>query len=213
LTQPQHGADLIAKLGVSRQHVHQSVVRLAALGLIRTGEADRPIYAVARSDDPSILLRASEETVLSVFPETAATTVANIARACHRTSEETASVMRVLSDYGLVEPAGHSRRGEVYHLTPAGQAHWQRRPVAQTADLPALPVKSDRVRLVLSQLAQHGPARTHSVGQALGIPRLSINALMQYLKRKGLVCKTSMDLHAPHELTNEGKETLQSMLT
>lgn len=208
---PRYGTELAAELGVSHQRVHQLVVRLAALGLIRLGEPDRPLHVLARSNDPSILLGASEETVLSAFPETAGTTIAKIAAASNRSSRDTASAIDLLIEQGLAETAGHSRHGELYRLTPAGRAHWQRRPAARIADLPALPVKSDRVRLVLIYLAQHGPTRTHRIGQALGIPRASVNALMQYLKRKGLVRKASVELNAPHELTGEGRETLEAM--
>jgi len=83
--------------------------------------------------------------------------------------------------------------------------------LTQKADLPPLPVKSDRVRLVLAHLAEHGPTRTHHIGMALGIPRAFINALMQYLNRKGLVRKSGTDLHAPHEITAVGGATLRDM--
>lgn len=211
LTRPRHGADLASELGVTRQRVHQLVVRLAALGLVRIGDPDRPLDSVARSDDPSVLLPAIHGTVLSAFPKTTGTTLAKIAKASGRSSGEIASVIGFLIEERLAEVTRHSRRGDLFRLTPAGHAHWQRRPLARTADLPALPVRSNRVWLVLAHLAQHGPTRTYSVGQALGIPRASANALMQYLKRKGLVRKSGTDLNAPHELTTEGEETLRAM--
>ena len=211
LAQPRRGTELAAEIGVSSQRLLQLVVRLAALGLVRIADPNRPLHAVARSDDHSVLLRPSEETVLSAFPETAGTTVTKITAACRRAPEETASVIDSLIEQGLVETVDHSRHGELHRLTPTGRAHWQRRPVARKAELPPLPVRSDRVRLVLAYLAQHGPTRTRSIGQALGIPRASANALMQYLKRKGLVRKSGAELNAPHELTREGQETLKAM--
>jgi hypothetical protein len=45
----------------------------------------------------------------------------------------------------------------------------------------------------------------------LRIPRESINALMQYLKRKQLVEKTSQEFSAPYSLTNEGHAALAEM--
>jgi Mn-dependent DtxR family transcriptional regulator len=210
LVRPRRGAELAAELGVSLQRVHQLVVRLAALGLVRIGDPDRPLHIVARSADRSVLLGVLEETVLSAFPEIAGTTLAKIAKASRRTSREAASAIDLLIEHGLAEAAGPTRHGELYRLTLAGRGHWQRRPT-RTADLPPLPVKSDRVRLVLAHLAEHGPTRTHTIGEALDIPRASINALMQYLKRKGLVRKSGTDLHAPHELTAEGEETLRGM--
>lgn len=212
LTRPRRGTELTAELGVTHQRVHQLVVRLAALGLVRIGDLDRPSLIVARSGDRAVLLRAAEEAVLSSFPDTAGTTLIKISQASRRTPEETAELMGILIEKGLVEAVGPSRRVELYRLTPSGHEHWQRRPAARTADLPALPVRSDRVRLVLAHLAEHGPTRTHNVGHALEIPRPSVNALMQYLKRLGLVRKSTGDLHAPHELTSEGEETLRAML-
>ncbi len=150
LARPQHGTELVAELGVTPQRLHQVVVRLAALGLVRIGDLERPLHIVARSDDRSCLLRVSEERVFSAIPDTAGTTIAKVATASRRSLEETASVIGLLIDEGLAEVAGHSRHGELYRLTPAGRAHWQRRLVGRTADLPALPVRSDRVRLVLS---------------------------------------------------------------
>jgi DNA-binding MarR family transcriptional regulator len=211
LARPRRGSELAAEIGVSHQRLHQLVVRLAALSLVRIADPNRPLHAVARSEDHSVLLRPPEETVLSAFPETAGTTVTKITAACRRSPEDIASFIGLLIEQGLVETAGHSRHGELYRLTPTGRAHWQRRPLARRAELPPLPVRSDRVRLVLAYLAQHGPTRTHSVGQALGIPRASANALMQYLKRKGLVRKSGAELSAPHELTREGQETLKAM--
>jgi hypothetical protein len=173
LVRPRRGAELAAELGVSLQRVHQLVVRLAALGLVRIGDPDRPLHIVARSADRSVLLGVLEETVLSAFPETAGTTLAKIAKASRRTSGEAASAIDLLIEHGLAEAAGPTRHGELYRLTLAGRGHWQRRP-ARTADLPPLPVKSDRVRLVLAHLAEHGPTRTHTIGEALDIPRASI---------------------------------------
>ncbi len=212
LARPQHGTKIVAELGVTPQRLHQLVVRLAALGLVRIGDLERPLHVVARSDDRSCLLRVSEEKVFSAIPDTAGTTIAKIATASRQSLAETASVIGLLIDEGLAEVAGHSRHGDLYKLTSAGREHWQRRPLGRTADLPALPVRSHRVQMVLAHLAQHGPTRTQRIGHALGIPRASMNALMQYLKRKGLVRKSGEQLTAPYELTSEGQETLEAML-
>jgi hypothetical protein len=45
----------------------------------------------------------------------------------------------------------------------------------------------------------------------LRIQRESINALMQYLKRKHLVEKTGQEFNAPYSLTNEGHAALAEM--
>jgi predicted transcriptional regulator len=46
---------------------------------------------------------------------------------------------------------------------------------------------------------------------ALKIPQPSINALMQYLKRKGLVQKASQEQAAPYSLTGKGLAALTEM--
>jgi DNA-binding IclR family transcriptional regulator len=64
----------------------------------------------------------------------------------------------------------------------------------------------------LSHLAEHGPARIRDLRDALAIPHDSANALMQYLKRIGLIRKTGDALTAPLELTPQGLETQQAMI-
>ena len=74
-----------------------------------------------------------------------------------------------------------------------------------------LKVKSERVCSVLSHLAERREARIKEVRDALAIPQTSINALMQYLKRKGLVEKRGRELSAPYGLTTEGHDILREM--
>ncbi len=211
LDRPRRGSELATELGLSPQRVHQLVVRLVAFGLVRTGDPDRPLHTVARQDDHTVLLRVGEEKVLSAIPANEATTIGRIARASKRSVGETMTAVRVLVEQGLVGTAGHSRRGELYCLTPTGRSHWQRRPEVRAASLPPLPVRSERVRLVLDHLNGEGPTRTVRVGEALGIPHESMNGLMQYLKRKGLVQKAGTGLNDPHEITPEGKAALAGM--
>jgi len=45
----------------------------------------------------------------------------------------------------------------------------------------------------------------------LGLPPKSMNALMQYLKRKRFVEKNGRELHAPYSLTAEGLAALAEM--
>jgi DNA-binding MarR family transcriptional regulator len=99
-------------------------------------------------------------------------------------------------------------KGDLYRLTAAGSAHWQRSATARRADIPPLPFRSGRVFAVLSFLATRGPTRTRDVGHALGISQTSMNALMQTLKRKKMVRTQSDAHHAPYELTQDGRETL-----
>jgi predicted transcriptional regulator len=85
-----------------------------------------------------------------------------------------------------------------------GLKHPQRARSARRAQEPRLPVESDRVRKVLSAISDSGALRIKDVTETLQIPHQSINALMQYLKRKHLVEKTGQDLHAPYSLTETG---------
>ena len=73
-------------------------------------------------------------------------------------------------------------------------------------------VRSDRVFRVLSLIADRSEVRIMEVRDALSIPHNSMNALMQYLKRRGLVRKANPDLTASYELTTEGCDTLGEMI-
>ncbi len=112
---------------------------------------------------------------------------------------------------GLVEEAGSIKAQTLYRLAAEGRAHFQRRASARRAEPAPLKVKSDRVRSVLSYLAERGGARIKDVRDALGISHASMNALMQYLKRLGLVRKISCELSAPYALTTEGRDILREM--
>jgi hypothetical protein len=79
------------------------------------------------------------------------------------------------------------------------------------AQAPRLPVESDRVRNVLSPIQESGALRIRDVTNVLKVPRESINALMQYLKRKHLVKKTGHEFNAPYSLTDEGHAALVEM--
>jgi predicted transcriptional regulator len=89
--------------------------------------------------------------------------------------------------------------------------HPQYIPSAAHAQAPRLPVESDRVRKVLSAIFDSGELRIRDVTTTVSVPHQSINALMQYLKRKRLVKKRGPDLHSPYALTAEGIAALAEM--
>jgi predicted transcriptional regulator len=89
--------------------------------------------------------------------------------------------------------------------------HPQRDNFTRHAEAPRPPVQSDRVRNVLSAIREAGALRIRDVTNILRIEQQSINALMQYLKRKHLVEKTSQEFSAPYSLTNEGHAALAEM--
>ena len=211
LDRPRHGAELGALLGVTRQRVHQLVVALFARDLIRAGDPGCPGFVVALKEDPSLLLRQDQERVLSAFPDTEATTLSKIALVTHMAKGRTAAVAESLRETGLIEKTGAAVHGGLYRLTATGSAHWQRSTAGPRADVPPLPFRSNRVRDVLSFLESEGPTRTRDVGLRLEISQTSINALMQYLKRKKVVRTRSGARHAPHELTPEGRQMLAAM--
>lgn len=215
LDRPRHGSELPALLGVTRQRVHQLVVALLALDLVRSGDSNSVTFAIALKDDPSILLPLDQERVLSAFPEAQATTLARVAAAIRRPSRQVATIAEMLRAAGLIRDAGTATSGELYRLTAAGAAHWQRSAMARRAKVTVTPppFRSTRVRDVLSHLASEGPTRTRDIGYRLGIPQISINALMQYLKRKKAVrTQPRTDArYAPYELTPHGCEMLAAM--
>jgi DNA-binding IclR family transcriptional regulator len=211
LDRPRRGADLATMLGVTRQRIDQLVVALSAFGLIRSADPSSPIFVVARRDDPSILLRADQERALSAFPDTEATTLSKIAVAVNMPAAKVASIAELLRAAGLIEQTGTGTYGDLYRLTTEGSMHWQRSAATRRADTPPLPFRSDRVRAVLTCLESRGPIRTRDVGQGLGISPTSINALMQYLKRRNTVRTHTDARHAPYELTPDGRKMLAAM--
>ena len=211
LDRPRHGTELMAMRGVTRQRVHQLVVALSAFGLIRLADPDFPTFVIARNDDTSILLRSDQERLLSTFPEAEATTLSRIARVLQMPAAKLDRIAKSLCKMGLIKKAGMETYGTLFRLTPTGAAHWQRSLTAPHADTPPLPFRSDRVRAVLSCLETHGPIRTRDIGRALGVGKATINALMQYLKRKDAVRPESDAHFAPYELTAGGREILAAM--
>ena len=212
LTQPMSGAELASRLGVTRQRVHQLVVRLHALGRLRVGDKERPLHIIARGDDPSILLNRDGARILSALPDEYATTAPRIAAVTGMPARRTNAALMCLHQQGLIEDVGTVRKHRSYRLTATGAAHVQRRPSARHAEPAPLKVQSERVRSVLSVMADRGPLRIRDVRDSLSLPQASMNALMQYLKRRGLVRKVSSDGTAPYELTDDGRRTLAEMI-
>lgn len=212
LDRPISGADLVDRLGVTRQRVHQLVVRLHALGRVRLGDLENILHIVARGDDPTLLLTRDEERILSVLPDEAATSAHKLAERTSMSAVRAGHSVCRLCNHGLIEETRSARDRWLYRLTPKGRAHFQRRASAQRADPAPLAVRSDRVRNVLSYLKARREARIRDVRDGLGITQTSMNALMQYLKRKGLVTKSGPELSAPYRLTTEGRGTLQEMI-
>ena len=212
LDRPMRGGELVERLGVTKQRVHELVVRLHAQGRLRLGDRAKVLHVVARGDDRSILLARDEERILSALPDEGATSVAKLAARAHMPAGRISAALARLREKGLVEKAGSRHGRALFRIGPKGRAHFQRRASIRRAEPMPLAVRSDRVRDVLACVGRSGGVRIKDVRDALGIPLPSVNALMQYLKRKRLVRKSDRSLFAPYELSSEGRDTLAEMI-
>jgi uncharacterized protein YjhX (UPF0386 family) len=205
------GPELAEKLGVTLQAVHALVVKLYAQGHVRLGDPEHILEVVARVRDKTVLLSRDEARVLSAVPDAYATTIQRI-RIAKKLPEDT--VQHVL-DRLLVRrfiTKQHGLSGEpVYRVSSTGLKHPQRKQDVQLADAPRLSVESDRIYSVLSSIRDAQSLRTRDLKDSLDIPFATINALMQYLKRKELVQKTRAEHTAPYSLTKMGLESLREM--
>jgi DNA-binding IclR family transcriptional regulator len=211
LDRPMRGSEVVEKLGITHQGVRQLLIKLHAQGHVSFADPENPFWIVTRAGDKTSLLSRDEERVLSAIPREYATNATKLRLATRVPENKVQKVLERLIVRGLVEAFESVQRNRVYRITPAGVKHPQHGQSARVAQAPRLPVESDRVRKVLSAILASGALRIRDVMDQLGIPRESINALMQYLKRKHLVRKTSQDFNAPYSLTDEGQAILVEM--
>jgi DNA-binding IclR family transcriptional regulator len=120
-------------------------------------------------------------------------------------------ILDTLVEGGLVEAVGSPSGAPAFRLTAAGFEHPQYVPPKRLPPPPRLPVRSDRVRLVLQTIADAEALRIRDVKRLTNIPQKSINALMQYLKGKRLVAKMGDSFDDPYRLTEQGGATLAEM--
>ena len=211
LDRPMRGTEIVNKLGITRQGVHQLLIKLHATGHLRFADPQSPFWLVMRADDKTPVLSRNEERVLSVAPREYATDAVKIRIAAGVGEAEIHEILERLLVRRLIEASEGLRGNRVYRLTDAGLKHPQRVPSASRAPAPRLPVESERVRKVLSTIFDSGELRIKEVTNALSVPHQSMNALMQYLKRKRLVKKCGRDLHSPYALTAQGIAALAEM--
>lgn len=208
LDRPMRAADLAGRLGITRQRVHQLAVKLHALGYVRFGDQGSRFRLIARKDDPTELLSRDEERILSAVSDEFPTSAEKIRSATRLAVERANTGLVRLLALGLIEELTGPSGERLYGITAAGLTHPQYNESARRAELPHLPVKSDRVLAVLLSISDHGQVRIRDVGQTLRLPLASINALFQYLKRTSLVRKSGLEFDAPYELTAEGRQIL-----
>lgn len=209
LDRPMRGREIAEKLEITLQRVHQLVIRLHARGYVSIGDQANMLWMVMRAGDKTRLLSRDQERVLSAIPRDYVTDATKIRLAAHLDRVE--KILESLIIAKLIETSVGFRGNQVYRLTSAGLNHPQRVRSARHAQELRLPVESERVRNVLSAIADAGALRARDVAKLLQIPRQSLNALMQYFKRKRLVQKVGKDLHAPYSLTEMGHTALAEM--
>ncbi len=210
LDQPMRGRELAEKLGVSLECVRQHLIALHAKGLVKFADPAAPFWFVMRADDTTPVLSKGEERVLSVIPREYTTDATKIRRAAHLPESTVQTILERLIAGGLAE-ALDGVQGQVYRITAAGLGHPQFAQSARRAEMLHLPVKSDRVHQVLSAIQASRALRIKELTDMLSIQHRSMNALMQYLKRKGLVVKSGLDRNAPYSLTEKGCVALAEM--
>jgi len=198
LDRPMRGSEIAEELGLSHQRVRQLVIKLHAQGRVSFGDPDKPFWIVMRAGDKTPLLSRDEEHVLSAIPREYATDATKIRLAARMPEHTVQQILERLVASRFVQTFEGLKGNRVYNVT-------------RHAEAPRPPVESDRVRKVLSAIRDTGALRIRDVTNMLRIQRESINALMQYLKRKHLVEKTSQEFNAPYSLTNEGHAALAEM--
>ncbi|HXZ15158.1 MAG TPA: hypothetical protein VEH77_04160, partial [Roseiarcus sp.] len=142
---------------------------LHAQGCIEFVDPDHPSWLIRRADDKSTVLTRDESRVLSLIPAQRAAEVSRLTAARTLARCEAKHIVDKLVEGGLVEvvPSG----APAVRLTAAGLDHPQRIPAKRIAPPPRLPVRSDRVRLVLQTIAGADALRIRDVKRLTNIPR------------------------------------------
>jgi Mn-dependent DtxR family transcriptional regulator len=212
LDRPMRQSLIAEELGISKQRVHQLIIKLHALGDVRFADPTRPSWLVMKAGDETPFLSRDAERVLSVVPDDYATDVKKIGIAARMSVGKVKGILQELIVQSLVKAVQGLDSSPTYQITSAGLEHPQRGPDRTRARAPRLPVGSDRVRVVLSTIRDNGSLRIRDATERLGVPHQSLNALFQYLKRKQLITKVGDGLHAPYSLTHDGRATLTEMI-
>jgi len=211
LDHPMPGRKITEQLGVTHQRTRQLLIKLHAQGRVSFADPERPFWLVMRAEDKTPFLSCDEERVLSAIPPEYATDAGKISLAAGMPESKARQTLESLIARRFVEACAGFQGGRLFRITAAGQKHPQYDQSARRAQAPRLPAASERVRKVLSAILDSGALRIRDVSDVLREPHQSINALMQYLKRKHLVEKTGQEPSAPYALTDEGRAALTEM--
>ncbi len=211
LDRPKSASALAHELGLTRERVGQLLIRLHALGHIVFVDPDHPSWLIKRADDDSVVLDRDEARVLSAVPAERSANFSSLMRVKALARCDVERALGRLIDGGLVEVVASPSGPPAFRLSQAGLEHPQYVPPKRPGPRSHLPVRSDRIRLVLQTIAGAGALRIRDVKYETKIPQNSINALMQYLKRKKLVAKPGPGFEAPYSLTDQGRLVLTEM--
>jgi DNA-binding IclR family transcriptional regulator len=202
LDRPKQGREIVKKLGMTHQGVRQLLIKLHAQGHVRFADPEIPFWIVARADDKTSLLSRDEERVLSAT---------KIRLASGVSENKVHQILERLLVRRLIEVSDGPWEQRIYRITSAGLKHPQCSQSGRRAQALRLPVESDRIRNVLSVILDSGELRIKDVTNVLSLPPQSMNALMQYLKRRRLVKKSNPAHNSPYLLTAEGLAALAEM--
>lgn len=212
LDRPMRGSEIAEKLGMTRQGVRQLLIKLHAQGSVSFADPEAPFWIVMRAGDKTSLLSRDEERVLSAIPREYATDATKIRLAARVPGSKVHQILDRLLVRRFVELSSGLKGNRVYRITNTGLQHPQYAHFRFPAQAPRPPVESDRICKVLSAIFDSGELRIIEVTNTLSLPRQSMNALMQYLKRKRLVKKNGRERHASYSLTAEGIAALAEMI-
>jgi predicted transcriptional regulator len=211
LDRPKSAVALARESGLSRERVRQLLLALHAQARIAFVDPDRPSWLIKRPDDESPVLSRDEARVLSALLPERTADVAGVSMATKLARGEVERFLEKLIDGRLVEVLAGLNGAPAFRLAAAGLEHPQYVPTKRRLPPPRLPVRSDRVHVVLQTIADAEALRIKEVKERTRISQNSINALMQYLKRKRLVAKAGEEFEAPYVLTEQGRATLAEM--
>ncbi len=211
LSRPATFKELALSLGVTHQRVRQLVDRLVAKDLIKISDKASSNIAIARIDDPTVLLNELQARALSALIVDQKSLTRSVGTTLKTDESEATVVLSELKFNHLVTKVEHFDGRDAWMLTEEGIIHPQRRQTARTAKLAPTGIKSERSINVLSLLANDGPTRGKDISGALNLDRTSLNAFMQYLKRKGWIRKAGTALADPYELTEAGLKVLDGL--
>ena len=211
LDRPKRGRALAQELGLTQERVRQLVIKLHAQGRVVIGDPDHPSWLIKRADDESPILSRDEERVLSALPRDHITDAKRLRVAAETPEDAVERILAKLTDAGIAEAVEGTPGGRAYRITEAGLDHPQYVRSVRPAPPPSLPVRSDRNHAVLQAIAEAGALRMRDLKDLTKIPPNPMNALVQYLKRKGLVTKTEDQYGGSYCLTERGRATLAEM--